>query len=79
MTYPLISIILPTYNGKSEWLVESINSVLIQTYNNFELIIINDASTNDIENSILEFVGKDKRIIYYRNESNLQLTRTLNK
>lgn len=79
MNNPLISIILPTYNWNPKWLTESINSVLNQTYSNFELIIINDASTNNIEETILEFQKNDKRIIYIKNEKNLQLTKTLNK
>ena len=76
---PVVSVILPTYNWKSERLSESIDSVLNQTFKDFELIIINDASTNDIEKTILEYVKKDKRIVYLKNEKNLQLTRTLNK
>ncbi len=76
---PLVSIILPTYNWNSKWLTESINSVLNQSYINFELIIINDASTNNIEETILEFQKKDNRIIYVKNEKNLQLTKSLNK
>ena len=42
---PKISIILPTYNGE-RFLEESIESILKQTYKNFELIIVNDASTD---------------------------------
>ncbi len=76
---PLVSIILPTYNWKSEWLSESIDSVLSQTFKDFELIIINDASTNNIEDTILKYKNQDSRIIYLKNEKNLQLTRTLNK
>lgn len=76
---PIVSIILPTYNGKEEWLSESIDSVLNQTFKDFELIIINDASTNYIEQTILEYVKKDKRIVYLKNEKNLKLTKTLNK
>lgn len=79
MYNPLVSIILPTYNWNSKWLNEWINSVLNQTYNNFELIIINDASINNIEETILEFKKKDQRIKYVINESNLQLTQTLNR
>jgi len=74
-----VSIILPTYNGNKKWISESIQSVLDQTYTNFELIIINDASTNDIETTILAFAKKDERIKYYKNDENLQLTRTLNR
>ena len=76
---PLVSVILPTYNGKSEWLSESIDSVLNQTFKDFELIIINDASTNGIEDTILKYKKKDSRIVYLKNEKNLKLTKTLNK
>ena len=79
MNQSLVSIILPTYNGKVEWLSQAIDSVIVQTYTHRELIIINDASTNDIETTIMEYVAKDKRIKYYRNEINLKLTNTLNK
>lgn len=76
---PLVSVILPTYNWRSEWLSESINSVLNQTFKDFELIIINDASTNNIEKTIKEYEKKDSRILYLRNEKNLKLTNTLNR
>lgn len=54
----LVSIILPTYNGKEEWLSQAIDSVLDQTFTDFELIIINDASTNNIEETILKYAKK---------------------
>lgn len=76
---PLVSIILSTYNWNPKWLTESITSVLKQTYTNFELIIINDASTNNIEDTILNFQKKDERIIYIKNEKNVWLTTSLNK
>lgn len=79
MNNTLVSIILPTYNWNHYWLSKAIDSVLYQSYKNFELIIINDASTNDIEKTILEYKEKDKRIIYIKNEYNLKLTKTLNK
>lgn len=79
LIYPLVSIILPTYNWNHQRLSESIDSVLSQSYKNFELIIINDASTNDIEGTILEHQKKDTRIIYIKNKENLKLTKTLNK
>lgn len=74
-----ISIILPTYNWNSNWISDSIDSVLNQSFIDFELIIINDASTNDIEKTILEYVKKDNRIKYFKNENNLKLIWTLNK
>ena len=74
---PLVSVILPTYNGKKERITESIDSVLNQTFKDFEFIIINDCSTNDIEKTIKEYEKKDSRIIYVKNEKNLKQTRTM--
>ena len=71
MQSPLVSVILSTYNGNSKWLSESIDSVLNQSYDNFEFIIINDASTNEIEKIILEYQKKENRIIYIKNQENL--------
>ena len=73
----LISVLMPVYNVKSNELKTSIESILSQTYDNFEFIIINDGSTNDVEDIILSY--KDKRIKYYKNDSNLKLIATLNK
>ena len=76
---PMVSIILPTYNWREEWIRKSIESVLNQTYKDFELIIINDASTNNVEDIIKEYEKKDDRVVYVKNEKNLKLTKTLNK
>ena len=78
MSLPLVSIILSTYNG-SQYISESISSVLTQSYSNFEFIIINDCSTDNVEQIILNFQKKDKRIIYIKNKENIKLTRSLNK
>ena len=45
MLNPLVSIVLPTYNGE-EYISNSIQSVLNQTYTNWELIVVNDCSTD---------------------------------
>jgi glycosyltransferase involved in cell wall biosynthesis len=63
MTSDLISVITTCYN-KAPYLNEAINSVLNQSYQNFELIIINDGSTDDSEKIILS--KKDSRIKYFR-------------
>lgn len=76
---PLVSVILSTYNWNNKWLEESIQSVLNQSFSDFEFIIINDASTNDIEKIILEFQEKYKKIQYIKNKNNLWLTESLNK
>lgn len=74
----LISIVLPVYNGE-KFLKESIDSVLMQTYTNWELLILDDCSTDNTPIIAKEYVQKDSRIKYYRNENNLRLPRNLNK
>ena len=54
MQEELISIIIPTYN-RSYFLEEAIKSVLNQTYQNFELIVVNDGSTDDTPNIVKYF------------------------
>jgi glycosyltransferase involved in cell wall biosynthesis len=58
---PLISIIMPVYNGE-KYLAESIESILRQTYRHFELIIINDASTDDSKHIAEKYAKSDGRI-----------------
>ena len=74
---PLVSVLIPVYNTKYRYLREAIESILNQTYGNFELLIINDASCDNAEDVILSY--KDERIKYYKNETNLKLIATLNK
>jgi glycosyltransferase involved in cell wall biosynthesis len=64
------------YNG-GIYLREAVNSIINQTYDNFEFIIIDDASTDDT-NAVLDSFN-DARIKIIKNESNLGLTRSLNK
>ena len=61
----LISVIMPVYNGE-KFVEKSINSVLKQTYKNFELIIINDGSTDNTEEICLKYAKKDRRIKYFK-------------
>jgi len=61
------SIGIPAY--KSKFLKENITSILNQTYNNFELIIVNDASPEDIDSIVASF--NDPRIRYYKNKINV--------
>lgn len=61
---PLVSIITPIYNG-SKTIRETIESVLNQTYKNFEMIIVDDSSTDNTRKIIEDYTKKDKRIKYY--------------
>ena len=65
----LVSVILPNYNSE-KFLSKSIQSVLNQTYDNFELIIVDDCSTDNSHNIINQFMKKDKRIKFFKTEIN---------
>jgi len=71
----LISVIMPVFNGL-EYLSESIDSILKQSYQDFEFIIIDDASTEPVW-TLLHSI-RDKRLVLRRNTSNLGLTKSLN-
>lgn len=75
MNKPLVSIVMTAYNEEL-YIKEAIESVLNQTYFNFEFIIINDGSVDKTENIILSF--SDDRIKYFKNEKNLKLIDSLN-
>lgn len=72
-----VSIVLPVYNG-AEYLAESIESVIDQTYANWELIIVNDCSTDDSFAIASGYAAKDARIKVFTNPQNLKLPKTLN-
>lgn len=64
-----VSIGLPVYNG-GRFLEEAIASVLAQTYENLELIISDNASTDETEAICRHYAAKDKRVKYFRSEKN---------
>lgn len=76
MSAPLVSIVLPVYNGEN-YLAQAIESLLNQSLQDFELIVINDCSTDGTEEVIHSFA--DPRIVYAKNERNMHLIPTLNK
>ena len=67
---PLISVVLCTYNGE-KFLAEQLDSILVQTYSNLELIISDDQSTDGTWPLLQTYAGKDARIKLFRNETNL--------
>ena len=71
----LVSIIMPVYNGE-KYLKEAIDSILNQTYTNFEFIIIDDCSTDQSVKIISSYT--DSRIHFHQNNENLNLIKTLN-
>lgn len=77
MNNPVISVVLPTYNG-SKYIRQSIESCLNQTFRNFELIIVNDCSTDETPAIIEEYARKDERVKTIHNKHNKQLPISLN-
>ena len=61
---PLISILLPTFNRSKILKKRAIKTVLNQSYRNFELIIVDDGSTDDTKKVVNKI--KDKRIVYFK-------------
>ena len=64
----LVSIIMPAYNSE-RFIKESIDSVILQSYSFWELIVINDNSTDNTEEIVNEYCNLDSRIKLYRNDS----------
>ena len=76
----MISIIMSTYKEEENLLRESIESILNQTYKDFEFIIILDFPENNLHKKIIEEYSKiDNRIRFFVNEKNLGLTGSLNR
>lgn len=74
---PLVSIVLPTFNGE-RYLRESIESCLGQTWRNWELILVDDASTDETPQLAAEYARRDPRIRSVRNSVNRKLPASLN-
>ena len=68
MNNPLVSVIMSVYNSE-KYLAEAIESILNQTYKNFEFIIINDGSTDSSLDIIQEYMKKDNRIVLINREN----------
>lgn len=72
---PAISVVMPAFNAE-RYLGEAIESILSQTFTDFEFIIINDGSTDKTESIIQSY--KDPRIVYIKNNTNLGLSKSFN-
>jgi glycosyltransferase involved in cell wall biosynthesis len=69
---PLVSVLIPAYNASS-YVYSTIESVVNQSYRNLEIIICDDASTDDTTEIVKKFMKKDKRIKLYVNKSNFYI------
>jgi len=75
---PLVSIGLPVYNGE-RYLEEAIDSVLEQTYEDFELVLLDNASTDRTPEICRAYAARDNRVRYHRNEQNIGHTGNVNR
>lgn len=77
MKTPKVTVLMPVYNSE-KYLKEAIKSILNQTFQNFEFIIIDDGSTDKSADIIKDYAKIDKRIIFRQNQINIGLIKTLN-
>jgi glycosyltransferase involved in cell wall biosynthesis len=75
---PRVSIGMPVFNGE-KYLKEALESILAQTYSDFELVISDNASNDRTEQICREYAAKDSRIRYYRNEKNIGAPKNFNR
>ena len=78
MLKPAVSVLMPIYNTKEEFLRGAISSILSQTFTDFEFLILNDSPENTkLDNIVKSF--HDKRIKYYKNEKNFGISGARNR
>src|ERR1700680_4537054 len=75
---PMISAGLAIYNGEN-YLGELLESVLAQTFTNFEVVICDNASTDRTADICAEFMRRDCRLRYYRNSTNIGALKNFNR
>ena len=74
----LISVIMATYNSRIDYLNESVQSILTQSHNNFELIIIDDSTTIETIKFLKDLSEMDSRVIYHHNKKRMGFSGSLN-
>ena len=76
----LVSVIMPTYERDKEVIERAINSIINQTYLNWELIIVDDNKINEISKNIQSMIAEinDNRIVYVKNEKNVGSAKSRN-
>lgn len=77
MNEPLVSIFMPVYNGQ-EFLDDTIINVLSQSYKNFELVCVDDSSTDSSVDIIKKYSAKDNRVVLYEKEKGGNVPKSFN-
>src|SRR5574337_525468 len=75
---PRISVVMPTYNGE-RFLRAALESILGQSFRDFEVIVIDDGSTDSTPAILREFAAKDPRVIVLTNDHNLGIAGATNR
>tara|TARA_R110002167_G_scaffold57808_2_gene163469 strand:- start:5832 stop:6836 length:1005 start_codon:yes stop_codon:yes gene_type:complete len=65
---PVVSIVVPVYNG-AKYLCRCLDSIIHQEFEDFEIVVIDDGSTDESERLILDYALKDSRVCYYKQEN----------
>ena len=78
MDNSLVSVVMCTYNG-GRFVAEQLESICAQTYDKLQLIIVDDASTDNTYEIVKQYADKDKRIQLYQNDNNLGFNLNFNK
>lgn len=77
MTQPKVSVLMPIYKTPEKYLREAIESILTQTFTDFEFLILDDCPEDNRKSIVQSY--RDDRIKYFQNESNLGISRSRNK
>lgn len=78
MSEPQITVLMPVHNG-GKYLSTAIESVLVQTFREMELLVVDDGSTDETPDTLAAYAGRDGRIRVIRNEANLGIVASLNR
>ena len=78
MSIPKVSVVIITYN-RARFLPEAIESVIAQSFTDWELIVVDDASTDNTKGVVEKYSSVDSRIKYYRNPENLNISKSRNR
>lgn len=75
---PLVTVIMPAYNAE-KYIEKAISSVISQSYENWELLVIDDGSTDSTVEIVERNFGNEPRIHFYKNEKNIGVAKTRNR
>src|SRR5260221_2874704 len=73
-----VFVLIPIFNI-AKYVADAINSVLSQTYQDWEILVLDDGSSDNSSDIVSEFVAKDSRITYHKNDSTIGMVQNWNK